>query len=103
MSPLAIVPATIGSLLDGGVSRVVVVVASGGDLALVRLLADQRVQLVVNEEPARGMFSSIQTGLGVAGHILGNAAPPIGHYQFCRDEPAACSDPNGEGAPRALT
>ena len=93
MSPLAIVPAagraerfggakllarinisgetmldrTIGSLLAGGVDRVVVVVAPGGDLTLVELLADQRVQLFVNDDPGRGMFSSIQTGLGVAG------------------------------------
>jgi molybdenum cofactor cytidylyltransferase len=91
MSPLAIVPAagkaerfggakllarvdgeamldrTIGSLLDGGVARVVVVVAPGSDLTLVERLGDHRVQTVVNDDPGRGMFSSIQTGLGVAG------------------------------------
>ncbi|MGO4436406.1 transglutaminase-like cysteine peptidase [Rhizobium sp. RAF56] len=35
--------------------------------------------------------------------ILGNAAPPIGHYEFCRDNPAECSDPNGDVGPLALT
>ena len=91
LSPLAIVPAagkaerfggakllalihgetvidrTIGSLLDGGVERIVVVIAPGADLVLAQRLADKRVQLVVNDDPGRGMFSSIQTGLGVAG------------------------------------
>lgn len=51
---------TIRSLLDGGVSRVAVVVPPEGGLESVPLLADPRVELVLNPDPARGMFSSIQ-------------------------------------------
>jgi molybdenum cofactor cytidylyltransferase len=58
---------TIGSLLNGGIDRVVVVVAPGRDLSRVQCVADHRVQTVVNDDPGRGMFSSIQAGLGVAG------------------------------------
>jgi molybdenum cofactor cytidylyltransferase len=58
---------TLRCLLDGGVSRVVVVTAPDADLALVALLADPRVQVVINGDPSRGMFSSIQTGLWRAG------------------------------------
>ena len=57
---------TLWSLLDGGVSKVVVVTAPGADFSRVRLAADERVLTVVNADPARGMFSSIQTGLSVA-------------------------------------
>jgi molybdenum cofactor cytidylyltransferase len=56
---------TLWSLLDGGVDRVVVVAAPGADLSASRFLRDPRVRLVVNDDPARGMFSSIQTGLAV--------------------------------------
>jgi len=59
---------TLWSLLDGGVARVVVVSAPGDDLSPVKLLSDPRVLNVVNDNPSRGMFSSIQTGLSaVAG------------------------------------
>jgi len=54
---------TLRCLLDGGVSRVVVVVAPAAQLAPVRLLADPRVTVVTNPDPSRGMFSSIQAGL----------------------------------------
>jgi molybdenum cofactor cytidylyltransferase len=56
----------IRSLLDGGVQRVVVVAAAGGALADVTALADPRVHLVVNPDPSRGMFSSIQVGCAAA-------------------------------------
>jgi molybdenum cofactor cytidylyltransferase len=62
-----VIDRAIGSLLDGGVDRIVVVIAPGADLTAAHRLSDHRVQLVVNDDPARGMFSSIQTGLGVAG------------------------------------
>jgi molybdenum cofactor cytidylyltransferase len=59
-----LVARTIGSLLDGGASRVVVVVSDPAVLAGVSILAHARVTVVVNTDPSRGMFSSIQTGLG---------------------------------------
>lgn len=58
---------TLRRLLDAGVDRVVVVVAPAADLSAARLLEDRRVQVVVNDDPSRGMFSSIQTGMSVAG------------------------------------
>lgn len=62
---------TLRSLLDGGIDRIVVVLAPGASLAAVRLLADSRVVTATNANPARGMFSSIQTGLAAAaGHLL---------------------------------
>jgi len=54
---------TLWALLDGGVKHVVVVTAQGADLSSVKLASDPRVKIVVNEDPSRGMFSSIQTGL----------------------------------------
>ena len=56
---------TLWSLLDGGVSKVVVVTAPGADFSRVKLTADDRVLTVVNADPSRGMFSSIQTGLSI--------------------------------------
>jgi predicted transglutaminase-like cysteine proteinase len=35
--------------------------------------------------------------------IVGNAAPPIGHYEFCRDNPAECTDPVGDVGPMTLS
>jgi molybdenum cofactor cytidylyltransferase len=62
---------TIGSLLDGGVDCVIVVVAVDGPLGSpgaspVALLSDPRVRVAVNPDPSRGMFSSIQTGVAAA-------------------------------------
>lgn len=55
---------TLRAVLDGGVSRVVLVVASADHgLSAVPLFQDERVSIAINPEPARGMFSSIQTGL----------------------------------------
>jgi len=117
VSPLAIVPAagkaerfggrkllaringetildrTLSSLLDGGVARVVVVVAPGGDLTAVQRIADHRVQTVVNDDPSRGMFSSIQTGLGVAGGdpvLILPADMPFVSYETVAAVIAAC-------------
>ena len=58
---------TLASLLDGGIDRIVVVIEPSAPLALVRRLEDLRVRTVINDDPSRGMFSSIQTGLGIAG------------------------------------
>ena len=58
---------TLASLLDGGVASIVVVTREGSGLDGVDALADSRVTAVVNPDPARGMFSSIQVGLAAAG------------------------------------
>lgn len=57
---------TLWSLLDGGVERVIVVTAPGADLSAARLMSDPRVRFVVNEDPSRGMLSSIQAGVAAA-------------------------------------
>ena len=54
---------TLRSLLDGGVERAVVVLAPGATFATVDFLNDPRVRRVINPNPERGMFSSIQIGL----------------------------------------
>jgi molybdenum cofactor cytidylyltransferase len=58
---------TLASLLHASVDRVVVVVRAGDAFDAVPSLADARVTTIVNPDPARGMFSSIQVGLAVAG------------------------------------
>jgi CTP:molybdopterin cytidylyltransferase MocA len=54
---------TIRSLLDGGCARVIVVISPSAALTPATLLRDPRVVTVVNPDPSRGMFSSIQVGL----------------------------------------
>jgi CTP:molybdopterin cytidylyltransferase MocA len=58
---------TVRSLLDGGVASVVVVLAPDSDVAAagpkIPALGDRRVRSVINSDPSRGMFSSIQAGL----------------------------------------
>lgn len=58
---------TLASLLQAGVEHVVVVVRDGDAFDAVPSLADARVTTIVNPDPTRGMFSSIQTGLAIAG------------------------------------
>lgn len=60
---------TLRSLLDGGAGRIVVVTAADSPLDGVTLLQDPRVTRVVNPDPSRGMFSSIQEGLAASGVI----------------------------------
>jgi molybdenum cofactor cytidylyltransferase len=62
-----LIDVTLRSLLDGGVGHVIVVMAPGVSLDEAKLLQDARVQTVVNDDPSRGMFSSIQVGLAAAG------------------------------------
>jgi molybdenum cofactor cytidylyltransferase len=60
---------TIRSLLEGGVSEVIVVVGTDGRAELerdVNALNDPRVRPVENPDPSRGMFSSIQVGVATA-------------------------------------
>lgn len=59
---------TIAALLDGGVDQIVVVVAPDADELKrdVNAFSDPRVWTVVNPDPSRGMFSSIQSGMAEA-------------------------------------
>lgn len=57
---------TLHSLLEGGIDRVVVVLAPGASFPTVSLLRDHRVTIAANPDPSRGMFSSIQVGLAAA-------------------------------------
>jgi molybdenum cofactor cytidylyltransferase len=54
---------TLRCLLEASVDTVIVAVAPQAALDAVDLLHDPRVRTVVNPDPSRGMFSSIQTGL----------------------------------------
>lgn len=54
---------TLWSLIDAGVTKVVVVTGPGDPLRTARRLGDPQVKVVVNPDPSRGMFSSIQEGL----------------------------------------
>ena len=56
---------TLWSLLDSGIGGVVVVTAPGADFFEAPLMNDPRVSIAVNENPSRGMFSSIQAGLSI--------------------------------------
>jgi molybdenum cofactor cytidylyltransferase len=53
-------------LLEGAVGRVIVVAPPGEHFTSVPLVRDERVRLVENPDPSRGMFSSIQAGLAAA-------------------------------------
>jgi molybdenum cofactor cytidylyltransferase len=57
---------TLRSVLDAPMNLVVVVMAPDASLPGVPLLDHERVRVVTNPDPARGMFSSIQTGLAAA-------------------------------------
>jgi len=57
---------TIRALLDAGINRVIVVCAPT-PFGSVALFDDPRVELATNPSPSRGMFSTIQSGLALAG------------------------------------
>jgi molybdenum cofactor cytidylyltransferase len=57
---------TLSSVLEAGVDPVVVVLSASESLDTVPLIAHANVKTVVNRDPSRGMFSSIQCGLAVA-------------------------------------
>ena len=60
---------TIRSLLEGGVTEVIVVVGADARRELerdVNAMNDPRVRPVENPDPSRGMFSSIQAGVATA-------------------------------------
>jgi molybdenum cofactor cytidylyltransferase len=56
---------TVESLLSGGVNHCVVVVSEAGRQAIDEALRGLPVDLVVNPDPSRGMFSSVQCGVAV--------------------------------------
>jgi len=59
---------TIAALLNGGVDQIVVVVGPEADDLMrdVNAFSDPRVWPVVNPDPSRGMFSSLQSGMAEA-------------------------------------
>ena len=59
---------TIAALLDGGVDQIIVVVGPDADELKrdVNAFSDPRVWPVVNPDPSRGMFSSLQAGMSEA-------------------------------------
>jgi molybdenum cofactor cytidylyltransferase len=54
---------TLRSVLAAGIGHLVLVVTPALDLSGVEASADGRVTIAINPDPARGMFSSVQTGL----------------------------------------
>jgi molybdenum cofactor cytidylyltransferase len=54
---------TVESLVNGGIERCVVVVSAAGAPAVSEALEDLPVSLVINPDPSRGMFSSVQCGV----------------------------------------
>ncbi len=78
---------TISSLLEGGVSEVIVVVGTDGRAELerdVNAMNDARVRPVENPDPSRGMLSSIQEGLLTANGDVMLVLP--GDMPFVRPE-----------------
>jgi molybdenum cofactor cytidylyltransferase len=57
---------TLQCLLDADLDQIVVVLPPMGRFETVARLADPRVLVVVNPDPSRGMFSSIQVGIEAA-------------------------------------
>jgi len=66
---------TIAALLEGGVDQIVVVVGPDADELKrdVNAFSDPRVWPVVNPDPSRGMFSSLQAGMSEAQIKWGDA------------------------------
>jgi molybdenum cofactor cytidylyltransferase len=58
---------TLASLLDVGVDPLALVLAPGAAFETVPLVSHANVRVLINRDPSRGMFSSIQAGLAVAG------------------------------------
>lgn len=58
---------TVATLLAGGADRCVVVVSADGASAIGVALEGLPVELAVNPDPSRGMFSSVQCGLHATG------------------------------------
>jgi CTP:molybdopterin cytidylyltransferase MocA len=60
---------TLDCLLSAGAAQVIVVAADPAELSPVVRLRHPNVRVVVNPFPDRGMFSSIQIGLGAVGDV----------------------------------
>lgn len=54
---------TLKCLFDAFIEKVILVVSPGADYSSARWAKDERLRIVVNTDPARGMFSSIQEGM----------------------------------------
>lgn len=79
---------TLSALLEAGIDRVIVVTPLDANWgAAVRGLSDPRVRRVVNPDPSRGMFSSIQIGIREADS--GPIAILPGDMPFVRAETVA--------------
>jgi molybdenum cofactor cytidylyltransferase len=57
---------TVDSLLAGGINECLVVVSEQGAESIRQALQGLPVRVIVNPDPSRGMFSSVQCGLAVA-------------------------------------
>ena len=57
---------TLGSLIETGLDPVIVVLSTETTLDTVPLMSHANVRTIVNRDPSRGMFSSIQCGISVA-------------------------------------
>jgi molybdenum cofactor cytidylyltransferase len=57
---------TLSTLLEAGVDPTVVVVSNAERLETVPLMTHANIRTVINRDPSRGMFSSIQCGLALA-------------------------------------
>jgi molybdenum cofactor cytidylyltransferase len=57
---------TLSSLIEAGVAPVVVAISQAEPLDAASLMGHANVRTVVNRDPSRGMFSSIQCGIAVA-------------------------------------
>jgi len=79
---------TVNALLEGGAERCVVVVSAESEPAVRSALTGLQATVVVNPDPARGMFSSIQ--YGVAGVGEGDRCVLLpGDMPFVRPETVA--------------
>jgi CTP:molybdopterin cytidylyltransferase MocA len=86
---------TLASLLDAGASRVIVVVADGAAFEQIELISDPRVSILVNPDPDRGMFSSIQIGVAAIDSDVDRVLVLPGDMPFVRAATVsliACTD-----------
>lgn len=79
---------TVNALLEGGADRCVVVVSTESEIAVRSALTGLQATVVVNPDPARGMFSSIQCGVAGVGEA-GRCVLLPGDMPFVRPETVA--------------
>jgi molybdenum cofactor cytidylyltransferase len=94
---------TLASLIDAGLSPVVVVTAPDAALGAATRLFHPAVRRVVNPEPSRGMFSSIRRGLEAVGSrptLVLPADMPFVRAATVREMAAACMQTDRVVVPR---